>query len=151
MIRNRIETALEEAEARQDSVRTALLRLMRAALRDREAGRAAEDGSGGLTEDDAMALLERMVRQRELSVATYERAGKMELAEQERREIAIIREFLPKPLGETDTRREIDRAIRDTEASSIRDIGRVIALLKRRFRGRMDFAHAARLVRAALG
>ena len=151
MIRNRIETALEEAEERRDDVRTALLRLIRAALRDREAGCAAEDGSGGLTEADAMALLERMVRQREVSVATYERAGKMELAEQERREIAIIREFLPKPLGEEDTRREIARAIRDTDASSIRDIGRVIALLKRRFRGRMDFARAAERVRAALG
>ena len=151
MIRRRIETALEDAGPDGDETRTALLRLMLTALRDREAAIAADEGAGELTEEDAMALLERMIRQRSDSVATYERAGKMELAEQERREIAIIREFLPRPLSEEEARREIDRAIRETGATSIRDIGRVVALLKRRFRGRMDFARAAQRVKATLG
>ena len=151
MIRRRIETALEDAGPDGDETRTALLRLMLTALRDREAAIAADEGAWELTEEDAMALLERMIRQRSDSVATYERAGKMELAEQERREIAIIREFLPRPLSEEEARREIDRAIRETGATSIRDIGRVVALLKRRFRGRMDFARAAQRVKATLG
>lgn len=150
MIRRKIETALEQAEQTGDAERTALLRLVLTALADRDAGRAAED-AGALTDEDVMQLLERMVRQRQASVSTYERAGKMELAEQERREIAILREFLPRPLKDADIDREIDRAIRETGARSIRDIGRVISLLKRRFPGRMDVARTAAKVRRALG
>jgi len=118
------------------------LRLMLTALHDRAAGIAAEEGTQRLTDAEAMDLLRRMLRQRELSVARYEKAGRMELAEQERREIAIIREFLPRPLSDEDLTREVDRAVRDSGAHSIRDLGRVMALLRSRFPGRIDLATA---------
>jgi uncharacterized protein YqeY len=149
MIRQQIQTALAEADP-GDSIRVNVLRLMRAALKDREAALSAEDGQE-FSDADAMELLRRMIRQREDSISGYEQRARMELAEQERREIAVIREFLPKPLSEAETEREVDRAIRETQARSIRDLGRVMGLLKRRFPGRMDFARAGRLVKSALG
>ena len=136
-------------ETGSDPVRLGMLRLMLTALRDREAGLAAEDGAR-LTDADAMDLLGRMLRQREAAIGGYEQRARMELAEQERREIAIIREFLPRPLSEPDLQREIDRAIHETGATSIRDLGRVMALLKRRFPGRIDFADCGNRVKRAL-
>jgi len=151
MIRQKIETALSETAERTDPVRRAVLRLMIAALRDREAALAAEDSAQGLSDAEAMRLLRRMTRQRAESMRQYERAGHMELAEQERREIAIIQEFLPRPLTNEDVDREIARAIRETDARSIRDLGRVMGLLKARHPGRMDFVRAGERVKAALG
>ena len=150
IIRERIDEELAEALRRGDAQRANILRLMRAALRDREAARAEDDTPGRLSEAEVYDLLQRMLRQREKSIATYEQGARMELAEQERREISIIREFLPRTLTEGEVNAEIDRAIRETGARSIRDLGRVMALLKRRYPGRIDFARAGARVKAAL-
>lgn len=152
-MRARIAQALEDAAEAGDQVRLCTLRLMTAAIRDRDAAlRADEDGSGAVLDDaEIVELLGRMIRQREESVRDYYEAGRMELAEREQREIEIIRAFLPKPMNETEVRCAIAEAINDTGADSIRDIGRVMGRLKKDYAGRMDFGAAGAQVKEALG
>lgn len=150
-MRTRISAALKDAMREGDKVRTGTLRLMLAALKDREIALRADEGQDSLGEAETLALLARMVRQREESIATYERAARMELADQERREIEIIQEFLPKPLSDDEVEAAVAATIAAEEASSIRDMGKVMAALKRAYTGRMDFAAASARVKAALG
>ncbi len=150
-MRTRIQTALKEAMHDGDSLRVSTLRLMLAALKDREIALRAEDGPDALDDGQVMALLARMVKQREESAATYEEAARMELAESERREAQIILEFLPKPLSEAETADAIRSAIDTTGAASIRDMGKVMAWLKLHYAGRMDFTAAGARVKSALG
>ena len=150
-MRSRIQAALKEALRSNDSLRVSTLRLMLAALKDREIALRAEDGPETLDDAQVLALLARMVKQREESAATYEQAARMELAESERREAQIISEFLPKPLSEAEAEGAIREAIAATEADSIRDMGKVMAWLKANYPGRMDFAAAGARVKAALG
>ncbi|MFQ5565803.1 MAG: GatB/YqeY domain-containing protein, partial [Paracoccaceae bacterium] len=105
----------------------------------------------GLDDAGIMALLAKMVKQREESAAAYETAGRMELAETERAEIGVIKEFLPKPLTEDEVEAAIEKALAETKASSIRDMGKVMGVLKARYAGRMDFGAAGSRVKAALG
>ncbi|MGF1501938.1 MAG: GatB/YqeY domain-containing protein [Paracoccaceae bacterium] len=150
-MRARITDALKEAMRSGDPIRIGMLRLMIAALKDREAALRMRDGPDELVDADVIALLSRMIAQREVSVATYEQAGRMELAEQERAEIKVIREFLPRPLTEDEVRAEIRKVIEETGANSVRDMGKVMATLKARHAGRMDFAAASAAVKTALG
>jgi hypothetical protein len=150
-MRARITEALKDALKAGDPVRVSTLRLMLAALKDREIALRGDEGPSTLDEAEALRLLSRMVRQREDSIASYEQAARMELAERERREIDIISEFLPKPLSEEEVDRAVAEAIAETGASSIRDMGKVMAALKAGHAGRMDFARASAKVKAALG
>lgn len=150
-MRARIAEALKDALKSGDAVRVGTLRLMLAALKDREIALRSDDGPASLDEAEVRALLSRMIRQRRESIASYEEAARMELAERERREVDIIAEFLPKPLAEAEVEEAIAEAIRETGAASIRDLGRVMAALKARHAGRMDFAGASARVKAALG
>ena len=149
-LRARINEALREAMLAKDKLRTSTLRLMLAAIRDRDIARRAEEGADGLDDSEIQALLARMVKQREESAAVYESAGRMELAESERAEIEIIREFLPKPMSDAEIDRAVAAAIEETGASSIRDMGKVMAALKAKHAGRMDFTAASQRVKAAL-
>lgn len=150
-MRTRIMADLKEAMRNKDATRIGTLRLMLAALKDREIALRGDDGGEQLPEAEVMALLSKMIKQRDESIATYEQAGRMELAERERAEAAVIREFLPKPLSAEGVAKAIDAAIAETGAESIRDMGRVMAALKSRHAGRMDFAKAGAQVKAALG
>ncbi|MEM1346045.1 MAG: GatB/YqeY domain-containing protein [Pseudomonadota bacterium] len=149
-MRRKIATALQEALEQDDALRIGTLRLILAALRDREASLGHDDGPGELDERSALALLGAMVRQREEAIATLEQSGRMELAERERDEVRVIAEFLPRPLGPEETAQAVEAAIAETGARSIRDVGRVMTALKRRYAGRMDVAAASALVKAAL-
>lgn len=147
----RISGALKDALRNKDQIRISTLRLMLACLKDREIALRAEDGpEEELPEAEAIALLARMVKQRAESAAAYEEAARMELAEQEREEARIISEFLPKQLSEREVERAVDAAIAETGAESIRDMGKVMAALKSRYQGQMDFAAASAQVKAAL-
>lgn len=147
----RLETALAEALETGDDVRACTMRLMLAAVRDREAQNGAEE-SGATLEGAALRdLLTRMVRQRERSIRSYEEAGHAALAERERREIEVIRSFLPRPMTRHETAEAVARAIRETDARSIRDLGRVMGHLRERYPGRIDFCEAGAQVKAALG
>ncbi|MEM9145225.1 MAG: GatB/YqeY domain-containing protein [Pseudomonadota bacterium] len=150
-MRTRIATALKDAMREKNAVRVSTLRLMLAALKDREIALRGDEGQEGLSEADALALLARMLKQREESIASYEQAARMELAEQERQEAEIIAEFLPKRLSAEEVERAVGKAIEAAGATSIRDMGKVMQALKRDFTGRMDFAAASAKVKAALG
>lgn len=149
-MRDRINAALKEAMLAKDKLRTNTLRLMLAAIRDRDIARRSDESGAEIDDAEIMALLARMVKQREESAAAYETAGRMELAEAERAEIGVIQEFLPKPLSEPEVDKAVDKAISDAGASSIRDMGKVMGLLKSRHAGQMNFAEAGARVKARL-
>ena len=150
-MRDRITAALKEAMLAKDKLRTSTVRLMLAAIKDRDIALRSEDGADGLDDAGIMALLAKMVKQREESAATYETAGRMELAETERAEIGVIKDFLPRPLSADEVEAAITKALAETRASSIRDMGKVMGVLKSQYAGRMDFGAAGGRVKAALG
>jgi uncharacterized protein YqeY len=150
-MRERINTALKEAMLAKDKLRISTIRLMMAAIKDRDIALRSEDGASGLDDPGIMALLAKMVKQRDESAATYETAGRIELAETERAEIAVIKDFLPKPLSADQVDAAIKKAMAETGASSIRDMGKVMGALKAKYAGQMDFGAAGGRVKAALG
>ena len=151
-IRDRIAAALAEAEDAEDRTRLCTLRLVACALRDRDAAlRAREDGPDRISDADAAEMLSTMIRQREASASAYEESGRLDLAEEERNEIEVLREFLPRPLSEEEVSRAVSETIDRTGARSLADLGAVMGALKSRYAGRMDFCTAGAAVRARLG
>lgn len=138
-LRSKLQAATKEAMKARDSARLSTLRLIGAAVKDREIAARGGDGDGALTEGDLILILSRMVKQRQESAKAYEEAGRLELASKEEDEIAVIQEFLPRQMDEAETRAAIDKAITDLGAEGIRDMGRVMATLKERHAGQMDF------------
>ena len=150
-MRERIALALKDAMRAKDEIRLCTLRLMMAALKDRDIAKRSEEGADALDEAEMVQLFSKMVKQREDSITAYEEAGRMELAERERAEQEVIREFLPRPLNNEQMEIAIARAIDTTGASSIRDMGKVMAALKADYAGRLDFGAVGGRVKAALG
>ena len=150
-MRDRLTAALKDAMRAKDQLRLSTLRLMSAALKDQDISKRSEEGADALSDAEIMALFSKMVKQREDSAKAYEEAGRMELAEQERAEQEVIREFLPKPLSEDEIEVAVAAAIKSTGASSIRDMGKVMGALKSAHAGRMDFGSVGPRVKAALG
>jgi uncharacterized protein len=149
-MRETITAALKTATKAQDKRRISTLRLVSAAIKDRDiAARTA--GKGEATDAELLELFAKMIKQREESEKIYREAGRAELATQEAEEIAIIREFLPAQLSDADAQKAIADAIAETGASSVKDMGKVMAVLKARYAGQMDFAKASALVKAKLG
>ena len=150
-MRDRIKAALDQALEDGEATRAATLRLICAAVKDREiAARGVDDGPDGLEDGELEEILGQMTRQREDSVRRYEEAGRIEDARREEEEIAVIREFLPKPMTEAERQAAISAAIAETKAKTLRDLGAVMGALKSRYRGRMDFCQAGAEVRSAL-
>ena len=150
-MRERIAEAIKDAMRAKDSLRLSTLRLMAAALKDQDIAKRSEEGADALNEAEIMALFSKMVKQREDSAKIYEEAGKVEMAEQERAEQSVIREFLPRPLSDEEIQAAVQKAIQETGANSIRDMGKVMGHLKSRHAGQMDFGAAGAQVKAALG
>jgi len=149
-MRETITAALHAATKARDARRLSTLRLMSAAIKDRDiAARTA--GSEKASDAELLELLAKMIKQREESQKIYADAGRAELAAQEGEEVAIIREFLPKQLSEADMAKAIDEAIAEAGATSIKDMGKVMAALKSRYAGQMDFGKASGAVKAKLG
>jgi uncharacterized protein YqeY len=149
-MREAISAALKLATKAQDKRRISTLRLISAAIKNRDiAARTA--GKGEATDAELLELFAKMIKQREESEKIYADAGRAELAKQEAEEIVIIREFLPKQLSESDTQKAIAEAIAEAGALSVKDMGKVMAALKSRYAGQMDFAKASALVKAKLG
>ena len=149
-MRETITAALKHATKAQDKRRISTLRLMSAAIKDRDiAARTA--GKGQATDAELLELFAKMIKQREESEKIYADAGRGELAQQEAEEIVIIREFLPKQLSGQEMEAAIADAIAKTGASSVKDMGKVMAELKARYAGQMDFARASALVKSKLG
>ena len=149
-MRDIVTAALKAATKAQDKRRISTLRLMSAAIKDRDiAARTA--GKGEATDAELLELFAKMIKQREESEKIYADAGRAELAKQEAEEIVIIREFLPKQLSAAELDKAIADAIGTTGASIVKDMGKVMAELKARYAGQMDFAKASALVKAKLG
>lgn len=135
----------------KDGARLATLRLMSAAIKDRDIAARSEDNLEGVSEDEVRAILAKMIKQRRDSAEAYDEAGRIELADRERYEARVIQSFLPKPLSEGDVQKAIGEVIAETGATSIRDMGRIMGVLKSRYAGQIDFGKAGAQVRAALG
>jgi uncharacterized protein YqeY len=149
-MRDTINAALQAATKARDARRVSTLRLMAAAIKDRDiAARTA--GKEQASDAELLELLAKMIKQREESQKIYAEAGRTELAAQEGEEVAIIREFLPKQLSDADMAKAIDEAIVEAGASSVKDMGKVMGALKSRYAGQMDFGKASAAVKAKLG
>lgn len=149
-LRDRLQTELKNAMKAREADRLSALRLINAAIKDREIA-ARGEGADELTDADLMAILGKMVKQRQESARIYEEGGRLELAEKELTEIRVIEEFLPRQLSPDEVETAITAAIAETGATGIRDMGRVMAALKARHTGQMDFAAAGAAIKARLG
>lgn len=150
-LRTRIQDATKEAMRAKDQLRLSTLRLIGAAIKDREIAVRGEPGqAAALAEDDIIALLSRMVKQRQESSRAYEEGGRLELAERETQEIGIIQEFLPRQLDTAEVAAAIDAVIAEIGATSVRDMGRVMGALRERHAGQMDFGAAGAVVKSRL-
>jgi len=149
-LREQINDSLKEAMKAKDQKRVGTLRLVNAALKDRDIAARTETSRELLGYDEILSLLAKMIKQREDSIAAYDAGKRPELADAERAEIAVIREFMPKQMSAEDAKAAIAKVIADLGASSIKDMGKVMATLKERFAGQMDFAKASGAVKEAL-
>ncbi|MGR3500434.1 MAG: GatB/YqeY domain-containing protein [Limimaricola soesokkakensis] len=150
-LRDKINASLKDAMKAKEADRLSTLRLINAAIKDRDIAARGEGEEGLVPDEVVLAILGKMVKQRQESARAYDEAGRIELAEKERAEIAVIEDFLPRQLTEAETEAAVSQAIAETEATSIRDMGRVMAALKARYTGRMDFGRVGPVVRDRLG
>jgi len=151
MLRAELNEALKEAMRARDDRATTTIRLALAALKDRDIAERGKGNVAGLDDGGVAALLQSMVKQRHESIRMYEQGGRDDLARQESEEIAVLQRFLPEPMSEGEMAKAVAGAIEETKAASLKDMGRVMSLLKERFPGRMDFALASSVVRQKLG
>ena len=148
VLRDKINDSVKTAMKAQDKPRLAALRLMNAAIQN--ATIEAERAGKLLAEDDLLGLLQKMIKQRQESVDIYEKGGRKELADQERGEIEVIKGFLPQQMSEAEAKAAIAAVIKDLGASGMKDMGKVMAALKERHAGKMDFGKASGLVKGLL-
>lgn len=150
--RTRLNEALKTAMKEKDAARLSTLRLINAAIKDRDiALRGTGEEATEVSQDDILGILGKMVKQRQESARAYEEGGRLELAEKELGEITVIEEFLPRQLSEDEVAKAIDAAIAKVGAQSIRDMGRVMGELKGKYTGQMDFGAVGPMVKAKLG
>jgi uncharacterized protein YqeY len=150
-MRTTISSALKEAMKAKDADRLSTLRLINAAIKDRDIAARTEGEDAQVSDDTVLAILGKMVKQRQESARAYEEGGRLELAEKEMNEIRIIEEYLPRQLDDVETEAAVAAAIAEVEATSIRDMGKVMAALKGKYTGQMDFGKVGPMVKAKLG
>ena len=146
-----ISTALSQAIRAQEKRRMATLRLISAAIKDREIALRSSGETGPVGDDQVLEILSKMVRQREESAKIYEEAGRLELATQEEDEIAIVREFMPQQMDDEQARAACQAVVKELDAKGMKDMGRCMAALKQRYAGQMDFSKASAIIRELLG
>jgi uncharacterized protein YqeY len=149
VLRDQINGALREAMKARDARRVSTLRLVLAAIKNAEI-EAQMHGKPAPAEDEMLTILQKMIKQRQEALEVYRQAGRNELAEQERGEIDIIQGYLPSPMSEDEAKAAIAQAIQSTAAHGMKDMGKVMAALKQRHAGRMDFGKVSRLVKEML-
>ncbi len=149
-MREKINQALKQAMKDQDKRRTGTLRLINAAIKDRDIAARSKD-KDGVSDEEIIEILSRMIKQRRDSIAAFVDGGRPELAELEQKEIDIITEFLPKQLEEDEIREICASVIQELGAQGLKDMGRTMGELKKRYTGEMDFGKASRFVKEALG
>jgi uncharacterized protein YqeY len=150
MFRSQLSDALKQAMKAKEACAVSTLRLILAALKDRDIAARGKGKSDGIGDEEILELLQKMVRQRRDSIELYEKGARQDLADREAAEIEVIERFLPKQLGPDAVRDAVQDVIAELEATTIKDMGRVMAALKQRYAGRMDFGKASALVKERL-
>jgi uncharacterized protein YqeY len=149
-LRDRLSVSLKDAMKAKDATRLMTLRLINAAIKDRDIDARSEGVDSGVSDHDLLAILGKMVKQRQESARAYEEGGRLELAEKEWAEIVIIEEFLPRQLSEQEVEQAIADAIAASGANSIRDMGKVMGVLKSKYTGQLDFGKVGGMVKSQL-
>jgi uncharacterized protein YqeY len=149
-LRQSINDSIKTAMKEKDRLRVSTLRLITAAVKDRDIAARAEDRCDGIDAAEILSLLSKMVKQRKESAQTYEENGRPELAEREREEIEIIREFMPKPLSEDEMKTVIAGLVKDSGATCLKDMGKIMGQLKSGYAGRVDMGKAGAVVKQHL-
>ena len=150
MLRDQINDALKATLKEKNEVGLATLRLIVAALKDRDIAARGKGNTEGIGDDDILSMLQSMIKQRRDSIEMYEKGGRLELAEREAAEIGVIEGFLPKQMGADEMAEAIEAVIADVGAASIKDMGKVMGALKGKFAGQMDFSKASGVVKDKL-
>jgi len=149
-LRAQLNDAMKEAMKAKDAKRLATVRLVLAALKDKDIAARSETSRDLLGDDEILGLMAKMIKQREESAAVYRQGGRPELAENEEAEIVIIRSFMPAQMDEVAMKDAVQKTIAEVGASSIKDMGKVMAVLKERYAGQMDFSKASAATKDAL-
>jgi uncharacterized protein YqeY len=149
MLRDAINNAVKEAMKAKEERKLSTLRMMNSTIKNADID-ARGQGKPPLSDDDLLGVFQKMIKQRQESVELYEKGNRAELAAQERDEIAVIQAYLPKQMSDDDVKAAIAAVIKETGAASMKDMGKVVAGLKAKYAGQMDFAKASGLVKAAL-
>lgn len=151
MLRSEFTEALKTAMKAKDQIRLSTVRMVIAKLKERDIEARGKGNAEGIPDPEIQQMLQGMVKQRRESIALYEQGGRQELADQERAEIAVIEGFLPKQMSDAELAAAVKEAVAAAGASSVKDMGKVMALLKERHAGQMDFAKASAVVKQQLG
>lgn len=150
-LRAQINSALKDAMKNKEAGRLSTLRLINAAIKDKDIAARGNGNDDGVSDTEVLGILGSMVKQRKESARAYEEGGRLDLAERELSEISVIEEFLPKQLDETEVEAAIAKAIDAVGATSIRDMGKVMGVLKGKYTGQMDFGAVGPMVKDRLG
>ena len=151
MLRQQLSDALKASMLAKDARTVSTVRLILAALKDRDIAARSRNVKDGIGEDEILSMLQGMVKQRKESIVLYDQGGRADLSAKEADEIAIIEKFLPARMSEAETEAAVAETIKAIGAAGLKDMGRTMAALKDKFAGRMDFTKASALVKAKLG
>lgn len=150
MLRERLTKALKEATLAKDACATATIRLVLAALKDRDIASRSKDGGGEISDDEILGLLQTMVKQRRESIEMYVKGARQDLADREADEINVIKRFMPEQMGDAAIADAVDGVIGELGAGSLKEMGKVMATLRERYAGRMDFSKASAVAKQKL-
>ena len=150
MLRERLNKALKEATLAKDACATATIRLILAALKDRDIAARGKDGGGEISDDEILGLFQTMIKQRRDSIEMYVKGNRQDLADRERDEIDVIRRFMPEQMGDAAIGEAVEAVIGELGAGSLKEMGKVMATLRERYAGRMDFAKASAVAKEKL-
>tara|TARA_B100000378_G_scaffold129554_1_gene104721 strand:- start:1350 stop:1805 length:456 start_codon:yes stop_codon:yes gene_type:complete len=150
MLRKQISVSLQEALKAKNQTKTSTLRLILAALKDRDIAERSEGNANGLNDDAILKLLQSMIKQRKESIEFYEKGNRLELADKEKEEINHIKNFLPKQLSENEVKTIVKSTISELGAKDVRDMGKVMSFLREKYSGQMDLSIAGKLLKEHL-
>ena len=148
MLRLELSQSLKDAMRAKEALTVSTIRLILAALKDRDIAARGDGNSDGLPDEEILQLLQKMIKQRHESIKLYEEAGRVELAAREQGEIDVINRFLPKQLSDEEIAMEVNKVITEIGASSVKDMGRLMGALRERYVGQMDFGKASAAAKA---
>lgn len=150
MLRNKISQSLKDSLKSKDQIATSTLRLIIAALKDRDISSRSEGNQEGVSDSEILKMLQSMIKQRKESYSLYEQAGRLDLAQREEQEIDVIKNFLPKQIDSNELEEVIKKSIEEVDADSLKDMGKVMSFLREKYVGQIDFSQASEIVKKQL-